>query len=310
MQGKLLRPSDAYIRQCTLSPSVQLRHQTTANIQSGLLVTETQILRCSFEKTHLNISSTKYQPPLSYNHSWINLWFTPGHMWPPRHIWWWPNVFFKPDHMQQRCGVCWWFGVYFTPGYTQLECNFYWMTRYPIHAEEHATMGCLLITLCQFHTRKFANVILTNPVAMWRHYVGTVLITTNLPMSPWLLPSLSRTPHAVGLHLNRGFLPSRAGASRGSVERSVNRGFSMSCKPFPVCVLRFQAIGPRYASRKSCVHAFMPVSTCIIRTPLVFLGTYNFTMWLQLCFPELWDNSRHPCQHSSNGPELGWLWWT
>ena len=49
-----------------------------------------------------------------------------------------------------------------------------------------------------------------------------------------LEPSLSRTPHAVGPHLSRGFVPSRADASRGSIEKSVNRGFARSRKPrFP-----------------------------------------------------------------------------
>ena len=42
---------------------------------------------------------------------------------------------------------------------------------------------------------------------------------------------LARTPHAVGLHFNREFLPSPADASHGSVEKSVHRGFTVSCKP-------------------------------------------------------------------------------
>ena len=49
-----------------------------------------------------------------------------------------------------------------------------------------------------------------------------------------LKPTLSRTPHAVGLHLNRWFLPSRVDASHSSIEKSVHRGFTVSWKPrFP-----------------------------------------------------------------------------
>ena len=40
---------------------------------------------------------------------------------------------------------------------------------------------------------------------------------------------------------------------------------------FPVWVPRFQATGPRYTSRKSCVHTFMPYSTCLIGNLPVFI---------------------------------------
>ena len=43
-----------------------------------------------------------------------------------------------------------------------------------------------------------------------------------------LEPSLSRTPHAVGLHLHGGFLLSRADASRGSIEKYVNRSLPLA----------------------------------------------------------------------------------
>ena len=39
---------------------------------------------------------------------------------------------------------------------------------------------------------------------------------------------------------------------------------------FPVWVPRFQATGPTYTSRKSCVHTFTPYSTCLIGNLPVF----------------------------------------
>ena len=39
---------------------------------------------------------------------------------------------------------------------------------------------------------------------------------------------------------------------------------------FPVWALQFQATGLRYTSRKSCVHTFMPYSTCLIGNLPVF----------------------------------------
>ena len=57
-------------------------------------------------------------------------------------------------------------------------------------------------------------------------------------------PSLSRTRHAVGPHLSRGFVPSRADASRGSIEKSVNRGFAKSRNPrFPSGCRGFEQLG-------------------------------------------------------------------
>ena len=73
---------------------------------------------------------------------------------------------------------------------------------------------------------------------------------------------------------------------------------------FPVWVPQFQATGPRYTSRKSCVHTFMPYSS------LPCLDRYNLIIWLLLCFREIWDNSRQPCKHSSNGRELDLFGWS
>ena len=59
-----------------------------------------------------------------------------------------------------------------------------------------------------------------------------------------LEPSLSRTPNAVGPHLSRGFFPSWADASRGSIEKSVNPGFARSRKPrFPSECRGFKQLG-------------------------------------------------------------------
>ena len=79
-----------------------------------------------------------------------------------------------------------------------------------------------------------------------------------------LEPSFSRTPHAVGPHLSRGFVPSRADASRGSIEKSVNRGFARSPKPrFSSECRGFKQLGRNtQAVNPASIH-FMPYSTCL-----------------------------------------------
>ena len=72
---------------------------------------------------------------------------------------------------------------------------------------------------------------------------------------------LARTPHAVGLHLNRGFLPSRADARHGSVEKSVHRGFTVSCKPrFPSVCRVFKQLSQGHSSPISGHSSFHVIS--------------------------------------------------
>ena len=69
-------------------------------------------------------------------------------------------------------------------------------------------------------------------------------LTTDPLICAALEPRLSRTPHAVGPHMSRGFVPSRADARRGSIAKSVKCGFARSRKPlFPSKCRGFRQLG-------------------------------------------------------------------
>ena len=84
-----------------------------------------------------------------------------------------------------------------------------------------------------------------------------------LPRIHSFAPHWSRAPHWPALEQR---LCPIAGRRKPRFNRKVSepRLCQEPQAAFPVWVPRLQATGPRYTSRKSCVHKVMPYSTCVI----------------------------------------------